>query len=246
MTESQHAVTHFYLAPDAISGNDCHFDSDESHHIANVMRAKIGTQIKATDGRGNIFTVEVAGLSHNMVHGRIVETATNVNELPGELSIAFGLLPGAKIEQIIDQCTQLGATAIQPILCEKIAVTWKKEREANKLERWRRIAVSAMKQSCRCRLPEVLPPVSLDTLCESFKNYDLVLLGSVDGKTISALDLGAPPQRILTITGPEEGFTTSEEEQIITAGAVAVSLGARRLRAELAPVALVSQLLSLL
>jgi 16S rRNA (uracil1498-N3)-methyltransferase len=244
MSDYHHPVTHYYLDAAAVAGDSCVLDASESRHLVKVMRAEPGYHFQATDGRGNLYEVELLDGGTEHARGRIVNRNQNVNELPIELTTAFGLLTGARTEQVIDQCTQLGVTRIQPLLSKRLTVSWRPEREATKRDRWRRVAMAAMKQSCRCRLPDTLSPIRIAELGETFSTYDLVLFGTVGGEPISTLAPLRAGQRVTVITGPEEGFAGDEELLLSRAGAVPITLGAQRLRAELAPVVMVSQLLS--
>ncbi len=246
MSSQRHPVTYYYLDAAAVDGDTCVLNAAESRHLAKVMRAEPGDHFRATDGCGNLYEVELSDCNAECARGRIIKCSQNVNELPFELTVAFGLLTGARSEQIIDQCTQLGAARIQPFLSERLTVSWRPEREATKRDRWQRVAIAAMKQSCRCRLTETLAPMRISDLSETLSAYDLVLFGTVTGEPISTLASLPAGQRVITITGPEEGFAAEEELLLSQAGAVPISLGASRLRAELAPVVMVSQLLSLL
>lgn len=244
MTKPSHAVTHYYVEPGAIEADLCRLSAEESKHLVKVMRAQAGDEIKVTDGVGNLHTVKLESLSEKQASGKIVYSSARVNEPDYEIAVAFGLLTGAKTEQVIDQCTQLGVTSIQPLLSKSVTVRWKGGRGENKLERWQRVAIAALKQSCGTILPELQQPIKLDSCIKSFKRYDLVLLATPMGNPISSLSVAGSLKRILVLSGPEEGFTGPEEAALIAAGALPIRLGPRRLRAELAPVVMISSLLA--
>ncbi|MFH2055529.1 MAG: RsmE family RNA methyltransferase, partial [bacterium] len=144
----------------------------------------------------------------------------------------------------IDQCTQLGVACIQPLLSKMVSHAWKAGRGENKVERWRRVAIAALKQSCGTVLPELCAPVTLDTYRNQLKKYDLVLLATPVGNPMSSVSASGSPKSVLMLSGPEEGFTGREEAALIEAGALPISLGPRRLRAELAPIVMISSLLA--
>ena len=62
----------------------CFFlDQDESHHLINVLRLKINSNIWLTDGEGGTYYSKVDTFTHkNIVEGSIVEYYTNQNIKP--------------------------------------------------------------------------------------------------------------------------------------------------------------------
>src|SRR5690606_26957497 len=111
------------------------------------------------------------------------------------------------------------------------------EKTEVRLERWRKVAISSMKQSLRTVLPEVGAPRDVTELAGTIGSYDAAIVGSLKGRPLSREVLLQSAKKILLLTGPEEGFSRIEEDTLIRASAVPVLLGERRLRAELAPVA---------
>lgn len=234
----QQPVTHFYLDPGAVTGNHCCFSTTESHHIVKVCRLQPGDLIDAADGAGTLYRVEINEVSGRTVTGKVVDANKNVNELNIGITVAFGLLTMNKTEDVIDQLTQLGVTNIQPLVCDKGVSRPKRDKIDAKIERWSRVALSAMKQSLRCRVPEIAAPCKVDELAERVGQQVLAVFGALAGKPISSIARLQSSASLLLITGPEEGFTDREENLLTEAGALPASLGRRRLRAELAPIVL--------
>ena len=243
MSRKPNLATHFFVEPHQITGNNCSFSREESDHILKTFRLYIGDLIKATDGTGNLFDVKLSAYNNKTVTGEIVKTTRFANELNTEITIAFGLALQAKTDQIIEQCTQLGVRGFVPLTTKFSQVKLTDEKSDVKLSRWRKVAISAMKQSLRSLLPEISAPLEVDSLATTLKTYDLVLLGSLKGKSLDPLQL-KNSSKILLITGPEQGFSRIEEDSLISAGAVSISLGDRRLRAELAPVVMTTMVLT--
>ncbi len=237
-------VTHFYLPPDRIDSGRCRFSREESHHIVSVCRYSRGDIIKAADGAGHLYSIEILEIDDSRVMGHIVDQRANVNELPIEIAVAFGMMPMGKTEEVVDQLTQLGVRRIIPLLSGKSLVKLDKRRVAAKADRWQRVAVAAMKQSLRCVLPEISAPMKMSELTAQFEEYDLALLASLQATESLHAEALRDKGRVILISGPEEGFTAEEENALTAAGGLPISLGARRLRAELAPVVLTTIVLA--
>lgn len=241
---SKQEVTHFYLPPHRLVEGRCRFSREESHHIVSVCRYARGDVISGTDGIGHLYSVEILEIDDNRVMGHVIDERTNVNELPIEIAVAFGMMPMRKTEEVVDQLTQLGVRRIIPLLSEKSLVRLDKHRLAVKADRWQRVAIAAMKQSLRCVLPEISTPLKLSELMAQFEKYDLALVASLRADASLSEEKLQEKKGILLLTGPEEGFSTAEENSLTSAGAAPVSLGARRFRAELAPIVFTSIVLA--
>ncbi len=229
--------THFYFEPDQLTGDTCQFGREESDHILKAFRLYIGDMLVATDGCSNLYSMQIAAYENKRVQARVVKVSRHINELPFEVTVGFGLPQQSKADQIIDQCTQLGAAAFLPILSKNSPGKLTREKSRERVERWRKVAISSMKQSLRSFLPAILEPVDIEESIGLFERYEIVLIGSLKGVAIRS-EMTAAAKKILLLTGPEEGFSRIEEDTFIRAGARPVLLGDRRLRAELAPVVL--------
>jgi 16S rRNA (uracil1498-N3)-methyltransferase len=140
----------------------------------------------------------------------------------------------------VEKISELGMGRIIPLLSERSVV--KSSDDSGRLERWRRIARSAMVQSGQAQAMEIAPPMTLTRLLEDsiqalphpsllFAHFapDSV---SVQG-AIARLPQGSP---VILFIGPEGGFADEEAEEARRAGAAQVSLGATRLRTETAAI----------
>jgi 16S rRNA (uracil1498-N3)-methyltransferase len=206
----------------------------EAHHLAQVLRVRAGQAIRAFDGRGfeadgTVTTVEAMQikLELNPAQASSVEAVLSI-------SLAVALLKGDKLAEVIRMATELGIVAFRPFISQHCAVTAMSE---NKLERLRRIAREAAKQSGRSLVPDIHEPINLAQL----PLEPLTLLTHPYSQlSLQDLELSSP---LMVITGPEGGFSESEVQVLQECGAQAVRLGKRILRAETAPIALISALL---
>jgi len=237
-------VTHFFVEPDQIENNRCAFTREESDHIFRTLRLAPGDLIKVTDGIGNLYDVMLGVPGRVSTSAEIVKVSRWSNEIAIELTVAFGLTLQGKADDIIEQCTQLGVRAFVPLLTAKTLARLDEDKARTRIERWRKVAISAVKQSQRSYLPTIASPCDIRRLATSFGDYDLVLIGSLQGKRLEYDEQLAAAKSILLITGPEQGFTIEEETALTNAGAKPVLLGERRLRAELAPIVLATLVLT--
>lgn len=204
------------------------------------MRAGPGARVRAFDGRG----LEASGVVTHTEALRVVleleEPTSSVVEASLEITLAVALLKGDKLSGVVRQGTELGVTRFLPVLSERCDV---RELSINKLDRLRRVAQEAAKQSGRSVVPEVGEPQKLGAL----RPDNLCLVAQPQASATLRDALGALSEhtraRVTVVTGPEGGLTEAEIVGLEAKGACAVRLGARILRAETAPIALVAALL---
>jgi 16S rRNA (uracil1498-N3)-methyltransferase len=148
---------------------------------------------------------------------------------------------------LVEKATEIGVSCIIPIVTERNLVKVDDaSREKPKIERWRRVAIAAMKQSLRSVLPEIHEVTPYAQLLPQIHAYDLCLIASLDKDANNVREcqqLNTRPQKLLLIVGPEAGFTDEELSQAKALGATPVSLGPRRLRTETAGLVFLSSVL---
>lgn len=208
----------------------------EAQHLSQVLRVATGSDVRAFDGRGH----EADGRVLEVEAGRLVVELGSVRASEVEpslpVTVAVSLLKGDKLSTVVRGCTELGAVEFRPVWSRNGDV---QELSRNKLERLRRVAREAAKQSGRAVVPPVHDPVALSSL--SWRGRALV--GHPGASSTVAEASPAVNDPVTIITGPEGGFSEGEVEELRERGALAVGLGARILRADTAPLALLASLL---
>jgi len=238
-----HRVFFEELQDDGIS--EAVISGQEGHHLSQVLRVKVGQQVKVFDGKG----FEADGNVLSVERGRVgLELTSSPQPSPNEsqlhIHLAVALLKGDKMSDIIRQCTELGVYSFIPFHSKFCDV---RDLKSNKLERWRRVAQEAVKQSGRSLIPDVKESLSLSELELSFDDYDFVLCTdpySPENLTTVMKDVSKDRSlNILCISGPEGGLSDEEVKTLVSKGAKAIQFGPRILRAETAPIALSAALL---
>jgi 16S rRNA (uracil1498-N3)-methyltransferase len=116
-----------------------------------------------------------------------------------------------------------------------------------KVERWRKIALEAAKQSRRPAATAIEPFTPADALAGRRTGARRLYLSERGGKPLrEVLTLSgghsARPSSVVLLTGPEGGWTEAEETMLQNAKFEAVSLGKTVLRAETATIAAVGMI----
>jgi len=232
-----------FLAPDAAGLNTTvTLPAEQSHHLTVVLRIAPGDQVRVFTGQGQEFVgrVQVADPRGARVH--IEAPYTGAAALPAQIVLAFAPAPGQRNEVLVEKATELGAAVLQPLLCERLQ-GFQAESAARRAARWRGKAQQAARQSQRTVVPEVMPPVPLETFLQD-ADYELALVAATASDARPLWDVLAatapPPPTLALLVGPAGGFTRREHELAVSAGFTPVSLGPHTLRVETAALSLLS------
>ncbi|MFK7758228.1 MAG: 16S rRNA (uracil(1498)-N(3))-methyltransferase [Flavobacteriales bacterium] len=202
--------------------------TEESLHVSKVLRLKNGDQLKLTDGKGKsaVGRITAAAKKNVTVQVDIVKTEAE-NPYLLELAIA-PTKSNDRFELVLEKCTELGIARIHPIL------TYHSERRKLNMERSRKIVLSAMKQSQKTWLPEIMDPCKFsDFLTKPFEGNRFLAHCNSDFSRAS-LKTELTERATLICIGPEGDFSSEEIQQALDSGCTSVHLGEERLRTETA------------
>ncbi len=210
---------------------------DQADHLARVLRAQPG-QIFDIVANGFVHRAEITAVRPG--DAPIVEFTLH-EELESDTSLPLHLLLAIfkfdHYEWGIEKATELGVARITPILARRTEKHLA-QAAAKRVERWRRIALEASKQSRRSSVPEIADPATLKAALTAETSTTRILLSEIEQSTPLAQALSANPSAAVALAiGPEGGWTP-EELQLFTDHAWrSVTLGPRILRAETAAIA---------
>lgn len=211
-------------------------EGPENHHLARVARIRAGESVWLFDRSGRRFPAEVEEVGRDRSRLRLVGPAEE--RTPG-LGIVLGqaVIKPANMDLVVRKAVELGATTIVPVVTARSLPGPPSER-GRKVERWRKIALEAAKQSLRAAPPAVEPPTALNELVARYRTGRRLRLSEGGGVPLRNILAGpGRPEAAVLLTGPEGGWTEGEEKALEAAGFEAVSLGRTILRAETATIA---------
>lgn len=220
---------------------------EESGHLARVLRLGVGARVLVFDGRGHQYEASVAAIekSRNTVVLNVLEPVPAAPEARVPIVLAQAVLKGDKMEAVIRDATMMGVAAIRPVITQRTVVPRSAADQPGVQTRWHRVAVSSAKQCGRAVVPRIEPPAAFEVLLDDTSSASRLILVEPavfsDRDESSRLD-GAIPTSALVLIGPEGGWTEEEVARAQQAGFRPLSLGARTLRAESAPLAALSVL----
>lgn len=206
-------------------------DEDTSKHIVQVLRMKIGEPLQLTNGKGNLFTCEIADDNRKKCVV-VVKEKSDIEKSQSAITIAISLIKNnSRFEWFLEKATEIGVTEIIPLVCERT------EKTAFKFERMKSILVSAMLQSQQCWLPVLHEPVKYASfVADKSAGTEKYIAHCEDesNKQSLANKLNNQATNKLILIGPEGDFTKGEIDAALKNNFVPVSLGQTRLRTETA------------
>ena len=120
-----------------------------------VLRLQPGAALTLFDGRGGQWRAEIRLIGRRDVQVLVAQHQALERELARAVILAPAMPANERMDGLIEKATELGATAIWPLVCERSVLRVAGERAERKAEHWRAIAQAACEQSGRNRVPEV-------------------------------------------------------------------------------------------
>lgn len=214
-------------------------DTDDSNHAIRVMRHKINDEIIIIYEQKK-YQTKIISTKPN-VQCQIIKQLTNSNgELSCEITLVMALLKEQKFDYVIQKAVELGVHQIVPIQLKRCVSKLTDQKAQQKVVRWQSIAKAAAKQANRNMIPFITPVIFMLEDLTSYKSQ-LNLLAYENGTDTTWTK--AINEKLLTTTivvGPEGGITDEEVIILQALGFSSISLGKLILRAETAPLFLIS------
>lgn len=202
----------------------------QSHYLLNVLRLKIGDEIKVFDGQNGEYVGKIVSLSKKNCTVKILQKVRDMKYCP-DLWLLFAPVKKDKTDFIIAGATELGVSKIIPTLTKRTIT------ERIKTERYEAQVIEACEQCRRLDIPQISDPQSLEKILETWSQDRILYFmdETGNGGDIQTVFKNASTAKAAILVGPEGGFS-DEELQLLRQKnfAKAVSLGERILRAETA------------
>jgi 16S rRNA (uracil1498-N3)-methyltransferase len=212
---------------------------EQAAHLIRVLRAQTGMECDMVAG-DRVWRAIISGISGDAVQFTLLSEVKAEPALP--VTLLLSIFKFDRMEWIIEKATELGAERFIPVTARRSEKHLVQAAPA-RVERWRRVAREAAKQSRRSDVPAVESVVSLKSAMNiraAQPGLNLLLAEQERSNTLYAAmqaavnQLGMERPAVNLAVGPEGGWTAEEEALFAAEGWQAVSLGPRILRAETA------------
>lgn len=212
-----------YFTPEDIIDNQLIIRGEEFNHAVKVMRHSEGGIIYITTGEGKIYKSEINNITRQELIANVLELYSFENRMKNVYFCLPKLKSQERFEFALEKCIELGITNF--IVFESERCIAKGER----LERWQKIIISAMKQSLRSYMPKLETVKSLNQIISM--EGSKILFEQNSEKSFRDFKIDTD-RKYFFLFGPEGGFS-DEEIQLVKEGE-RYKLGNNRLRSETA------------
>lgn len=210
------------FVPDNIArGVNLPVDREIVHYLTRVMR----TPRCLVFGDGHEYNAHLSDDNKFLIVG------DKTSHIDPSNNIILMFAPIKRTDDLLNMATQMGVAAFQPVITART--------NANHINwtRMQKIVTEAAEQSNRNSVPKILPPVK-------FTELDLSHVVFADERAAYGHKCATRAGDTLSVLiGPEGGFSDDEFAALDSAGACGISLGKTILRAEVAAVVAISQVL---
>ena len=213
-------------------------DSDEQQHITKVLRMREGEEIFLTDGNGNLAKGTLV-FEGKKVSLKVSEVKENLPDFSPKLHIAIAPTKNIdRIEFFVEKAVEMGISEISFVLTEQT------ERKNISIDKLRKQAISASKQSLRSHFPKVNELQKFSEFIKDLnpentfvahcnENLERINLNDLKNQESKVKNQNSD-EKITFLIGPEGDFSDKEIQLLAEKGVKAVSLGNQRLRTETA------------
>ena len=194
---------------------------EEAQHVRQVLRLRAGDAVSVFDGRGREFAGTIERMSRRAVTVHPLEAVVPAPEPSVSVTVAPVVLKGRAFDAVVRDAAMLGVVAVQPLLAAHQLPHGSAPRRPGAASRWRRLAVSAAKQSRRAVVPEVRDAIDAATLIATERSaLRLVLCEPAAGRQTVRLrgPVDARPTSVSLAIGPEGGWTPEELDRFAAGG----------------------------
>ncbi len=199
-----------------------------------------GSILTVTDDSGRDFRARVLSLSEKEASLFIFEVFPSPTESSLEIILLQALPKKERMEWIIQKTTELGVSMILPFKSEKSISLEEREIKQKKAHRWQSIALKAVQQSRRAKVPKIEAYRSFEEALAFCKEEGLkIILWEKGGMSLKELLRESRNSLVYALVGPEGGFTEKEVLRARECGFIPVKLGQRILRTETAAITLI-------
>ncbi len=227
---------------DSFSSGSVILSSRNQHYLKKVLRSP-EANIILFNGDGLEYLATLAK-HKNTIIATITSTRVNNREPKIHTTLVQAIAKSDKMDYVVQKATELGVSAIIPIMSQRVIVKLTPAKASKKREHWQEIAVNAAEQSGRAIVPYIGEIQQIEDLIIDTQSVRYVLdpLASFTLLDYTHKSGYKEPESITGVIGPEGGLTPVEMRTLTDKGFAPLSLGKRILRTETASVSLLSNI----
>ncbi|MDR6406023.1 MULTISPECIES: 16S rRNA (uracil(1498)-N(3))-methyltransferase [Chryseobacterium] len=203
-------------------------NDEEQQHIVKVLRMKNGEEIHVTNGKGTLASGKLV-IEGKRANIEVAEIKTDYPDFNPELHIAIAPTKNIdRIEFFVEKAVEMGISEITFLQTEKT------ERKNINIDKIRKQAIAASKQSLRFHFPVINDLTKLTDFLKNINPENTFVAHCHENLERIGLKEIPNLEQITFLIGPEGDFSEKEISYLANNKIKAVSLGSQRLRTETA------------
>ena len=210
------------------------------HYCVNVHRIAEGAEIIISDGAGKMASFVLTASEGQWQAQRVGDILASTNIAP--VSVFFGLPKGDKLDRVVRQLSELGIEQLVLVRMSRNVVVLDGPRLTKRIERLRRVANEAARQSQRSSILKILGPIDFSEALQLSKTFSHALFCEPTASQL--MPAMQKDDRCCIFVGPEGGFAPTECARMSAEGVIGVLLGKTVLRTETAAIVAATTALS--
>lgn len=213
-------------------------------YVATVLRKTAGDRVDLIDGKGYLYRCTINAIRGKEVYLQVLDVVHNPQEKRPKVTLCVSPIKGPRMDWLVEKATELGVERIIPTVFKRTVIKIE-DNEKQKIDRWKRIAVEASRQCGRFTVPDFAEPTPLREVssCIGDTPNRWVLYERERENILPIVIKDQKEGEICVVIGPEGGIEESEIAFLRENGFTSASLGESILRAETAPLFVLSVLL---
>ncbi len=243
------AVPRFHVPAPLQVGAVLQLPAGAARHVQ-VLRLQPGDPITLFGGapdqaQAGEYEATVTSMGRQDVSATVLRHVAVSREATRQVVLAVGMPANERMDWLVEKATELGVTAIQPLMTERSVLRLDAARALKKTTHWQSIAVAACEQCGRNLVPAIHAVQTLaawlqgqQATAQPGHSHGLLSFqpGATDLQTLTSASLDTLPG-MTVLLGPEGGLAPAEEAQALARGFRPFTLGTRVLRTETAALA---------
>ncbi len=237
-------MTRIYTEVELTLGNTVSLESDICHHLKNVIKAPLKSQVQLFNNTGQVCNGEIVELSRTKAEIKITQIVEVETESSLSITLVQSVSRGDRMDYTLQKCIEMGITHIIPVISSRTVVRLNEKKKISRLKHWAGVIKHATEQSGRTHIASLAKISAFENWIAEPTQGDIIILDPSAKMSLPKYLLKT--KSVTVIAGPEGGFTIEELALLKRRKtSTTVALGPRILRSETAAVCAISILQAL-
>jgi len=213
-------------------------------YVCGVLRKTVGDRIDLIDGKGYLYRCTISSIKNKELYLQVMDVVHHPDEKRPKVTLCVSPIKGPRMDWLVEKATELGVERILPTVFQRTIIRIE-DKEKSKLERWKKLAIEASRQSGRFTVPEVVQPTPLRGILPYVDGIENRWALYEKEKNIAVKDVISSQREngICVVIGPEGGIEESEIDWLRKNGFTSCTLGENIFRSETTPLVMLSIIL---